>query len=219
MSQDCLPVVSQRKLGQALKDLGMPLLFLAAKAHPCFPSCVLSAVRFQIWWWAESGFQQEPRQSECLWRLPDCGGPCSSAVPLPRAAEGFPILALDRAASEPCGLHLPSAAFCQWALVLPPLWFSAWQEQERIGQGVKELHSGLMWHPAVVSRCSSDPDIFSRCTYAVGNHDFIEAYKCQTVIVQYPLPRALLKLTVWKHWASCWNLQLKKNHNLLNSYI
>ncbi|KAK7805738.1 hypothetical protein U0070_010959 [Myodes glareolus] len=28
-----------------------------------------------------------------------------------------------------------------------------------------------------------------RCTYAVGNHDFIEAYKCQTVIVQYPLPR------------------------------
>ncbi|ERE90277.1 PCI domain-containing protein 2 [Cricetulus griseus] len=27
-----------------------------------------------------------------------------------------------------------------------------------------------------------------RCTYAVGNHDFIEAYKCQTVIVQYPLP-------------------------------
>ncbi|KAK1341927.1 hypothetical protein QTO34_016678 [Cnephaeus nilssonii] len=24
-----------------------------------------------------------------------------------------------------------------------------------------------------------------RCTYAVGNHDFIEAYKCQTVIVQY----------------------------------
>uniref|UniRef100_A0A2K5CSK3 PCI domain-containing protein 2 n=3 Tax=Aotus nancymaae TaxID=37293 RepID=A0A2K5CSK3_AOTNA len=26
-----------------------------------------------------------------------------------------------------------------------------------------------------------------RCTYAVGNHDFIEAYKCQTVIVQYPL--------------------------------
>ncbi|KAG8521152.1 PCI domain-containing protein 2 [Galemys pyrenaicus] len=25
-----------------------------------------------------------------------------------------------------------------------------------------------------------------RCTYAVGNHDFIEAYKCQTVIVQYP---------------------------------
>ncbi|NXJ69857.1 PCID2 protein, partial [Rostratula benghalensis] len=25
-----------------------------------------------------------------------------------------------------------------------------------------------------------------RCTYAVSNHDFIEAYKCQTVIVQYP---------------------------------
>lgn len=28
--------------------------------------------------------------------------------------------------------------------------------------------------------------ILTRCTYAVGNHDFIEAYKCQTVIVQYP---------------------------------
>ncbi|KAI5629551.1 PCI domain-containing protein 2 isoform X1 [Silurus asotus] len=25
-----------------------------------------------------------------------------------------------------------------------------------------------------------------RCTYAVGNHDFVEAYKCQTVVVQYP---------------------------------
>ncbi|NWZ23580.1 PCID2 protein, partial [Asarcornis scutulata] len=30
-----------------------------------------------------------------------------------------------------------------------------------------------------------------RCTYAVGNHDFIEAYKCQTVIVQYPFHQAL----------------------------
>ncbi|KAK2817894.1 hypothetical protein Q7C36_021827 [Tachysurus vachellii] len=26
-----------------------------------------------------------------------------------------------------------------------------------------------------------------RCTYAVANHDFVEAYKCQTVVVQYPL--------------------------------
>ncbi|XP_069323886.1 PCI domain-containing protein 2 isoform X3 [Eulemur rufifrons] len=26
-----------------------------------------------------------------------------------------------------------------------------------------------------------------RCTYAVGNHDFVEAYKCQTVIVQLDL--------------------------------
>ncbi|KAM9319318.1 PCI domain-containing protein 2 isoform 1-T1 [Gastrophryne carolinensis] len=25
-----------------------------------------------------------------------------------------------------------------------------------------------------------------RCTFAVANHDFIEAYKCQTVVVQYP---------------------------------
>uniref|UniRef100_A0A8C2KIU2 PCI domain-containing protein 2 n=1 Tax=Cyprinus carpio TaxID=7962 RepID=A0A8C2KIU2_CYPCA len=26
-----------------------------------------------------------------------------------------------------------------------------------------------------------------RCTFAVSNHDFVEAYKCQTVVVQYPL--------------------------------
>ncbi|CAJ0952621.1 unnamed protein product [Ranitomeya imitator] len=25
-----------------------------------------------------------------------------------------------------------------------------------------------------------------RCTYAVSNHDFVEAYKCQAVVVQYP---------------------------------
>uniref|UniRef100_A0A8C9RBC6 PCI domain-containing protein 2 n=1 Tax=Scleropages formosus TaxID=113540 RepID=A0A8C9RBC6_SCLFO len=30
-----------------------------------------------------------------------------------------------------------------------------------------------------------------RCTYAVSNHDFVEAYRCQTVVVQYPLSRAL----------------------------
>uniref|UniRef100_A0AAY4EWX5 PCI domain-containing protein 2 n=1 Tax=Denticeps clupeoides TaxID=299321 RepID=A0AAY4EWX5_9TELE len=29
-----------------------------------------------------------------------------------------------------------------------------------------------------------------RCTYAVANHDFVEAYKCQTVVVQYPLRMA-----------------------------
>uniref|UniRef100_A0A452R3M7 PCI domain-containing protein 2 n=1 Tax=Ursus americanus TaxID=9643 RepID=A0A452R3M7_URSAM len=36
--------------------------------------------------------------------------------------------------------------------------------------------------------CSRVPSPFClccRCTYAVGNHDFIEAYRCQTVIVQY----------------------------------
>ncbi|KFO93840.1 PCI domain-containing protein 2 [Buceros rhinoceros silvestris] len=31
-----------------------------------------------------------------------------------------------------------------------------------------------------------------RCTYAVGNHDFIEAYKCQTVIVQYPFHKSYI---------------------------
>lgn len=35
---------------------------------------------------------------------------------------------------------------------------------------------------------------FDRCTYAVANHDFIEAYKCQTVIVQYPLPLISLQI-------------------------
>ncbi|KAK9980418.1 hypothetical protein ABG768_000029 [Culter alburnus] len=30
-----------------------------------------------------------------------------------------------------------------------------------------------------------------RCTFAVSNHDFVEAYKCQTVVVQYPLFRIL----------------------------
>ncbi|NXO84551.1 PCID2 protein, partial [Sitta europaea] len=30
-----------------------------------------------------------------------------------------------------------------------------------------------------------------RCTHAVANHDFVEAYKCQTVIVQYPFPYIL----------------------------
>ncbi|MBN3322666.1 PCID2 protein, partial [Atractosteus spatula] len=29
-----------------------------------------------------------------------------------------------------------------------------------------------------------------RCTYAVANHDFVEAYKCQTVVVQYPLTQS-----------------------------
>lgn len=32
--------------------------------------------------------------------------------------------------------------------------------------------------------------LFHRCIYAVSNHDFVEAYKCQTVVVQYPLSRA-----------------------------
>uniref|UniRef100_A0A452DKE2 PCI domain-containing protein 2 n=1 Tax=Capra hircus TaxID=9925 RepID=A0A452DKE2_CAPHI len=39
-----------------------------------------------------------------------------------------------------------------------------------------------------------------RCTYAVGNHDFVEAYKCQTVIVQYLLSWARLSM---KAFASC----------------
>ncbi|XP_055101107.1 PCI domain-containing protein 2 isoform X2 [Symphalangus syndactylus] len=69
-----------------------------------------------------------------------------------------------------------------------------------------------------------------RCTYAVGNHDFIEAYKCQTVIVQYPL---LFMAAVWhrthavdylgletqKHWASCSFLQLERNDSILEQKL
>ncbi|XP_078191968.1 PCI domain-containing protein 2 isoform X5 [Callithrix jacchus] len=69
-----------------------------------------------------------------------------------------------------------------------------------------------------------------RCTYAVGNHDFIEAYKCQTVIVQYPLSfmaavqrqtRAVgyLGLEAWKHWGSCSLLQLEGNDSVLEDKL
>ncbi|KAK3511018.1 hypothetical protein QTP70_029036 [Hemibagrus guttatus] len=34
-----------------------------------------------------------------------------------------------------------------------------------------------------------------RCTFAVANHDFVEAYKCQTVVVQYPFLKVLI--SVW----------------------
>ncbi|NXU80301.1 PCID2 protein, partial [Oreotrochilus melanogaster] len=40
-----------------------------------------------------------------------------------------------------------------------------------------------------------------RCTYAVGNHDFIEAYKCQTVIVQYPFPLTFPIAHKEENWA------------------
>uniref|UniRef100_A0A2K5PGU1 PCI domain-containing protein 2 n=1 Tax=Cebus imitator TaxID=2715852 RepID=A0A2K5PGU1_CEBIM len=65
-----------------------------------------------------------------------------------------------------------------------------------------------------------------RCTYAVGNHDFIEAYKCQTVIVQYPLSfmaavqcRTRLGLETWKHWGSCSLLQLERNDSVLEEKL
>uniref|UniRef100_A0A8B9C0M5 PCI domain-containing protein 2 n=1 Tax=Anser brachyrhynchus TaxID=132585 RepID=A0A8B9C0M5_9AVES len=40
-----------------------------------------------------------------------------------------------------------------------------------------------------------------RCTYAVGNHDFIEAYKCQTVIVQYPFHKSSFQAHKEENWA------------------
>ncbi|EHH29134.1 hypothetical protein EGK_09478 [Macaca mulatta] len=69
-----------------------------------------------------------------------------------------------------------------------------------------------------------------RCTYAVGNHDFIEAYKCQTVIVQYPLSFMAavrrrthavdyLGLETRKHWASCSLLQLERNDSVLEEKL
>ncbi|XP_030778228.1 PCI domain-containing protein 2 isoform X1 [Rhinopithecus roxellana] len=69
-----------------------------------------------------------------------------------------------------------------------------------------------------------------RCTYAVGNHDFIEAYKCQTVIVQYPLSFMAairrrthavdyLGLETRKHWASCSFLQLERNDGVLEEKL
>nr|ACA57946.1 PCI domain containing 2 (predicted) [Plecturocebus moloch] len=69
-----------------------------------------------------------------------------------------------------------------------------------------------------------------RCTYAVGNHDFIEAYKCQTVIVQYPLSFMVavrrrthavdyLGLETWEHWASFSLLQLVSNDSVLEEKL
>ncbi|MBN3303574.1 PCID2 protein, partial [Amia calva] len=42
-----------------------------------------------------------------------------------------------------------------------------------------------------------------RCTYAAANHDFVEAYKCQTVVVQYPLLQFLKAFQAHKeeNWA------------------
>uniref|UniRef100_A0A2K6SBE8 PCI domain-containing protein 2 n=1 Tax=Saimiri boliviensis boliviensis TaxID=39432 RepID=A0A2K6SBE8_SAIBB len=68
-----------------------------------------------------------------------------------------------------------------------------------------------------------------RCTYAVGNHDFIEAYKCQTVIVQYPLSFMTAVqcrthavdywgLETWKH-GSCSLLQLERNDSVLEEKL
>lgn len=70
----------------------------------------------------------------------------------------------------------------------------------------------------------------SRCTYAVGNHDFIEAYKCQTVIVQYPLSLmaavrrrthavGYLGLETRKHRASRSFLQLERNDSVLEEKL
>uniref|UniRef100_A0A8C8ZUB2 PCI domain-containing protein 2 n=2 Tax=Lemuridae TaxID=9445 RepID=A0A8C8ZUB2_PROSS len=69
-----------------------------------------------------------------------------------------------------------------------------------------------------------------RCTFAVGNHDFVEAYKCQTVIVQYLLwfVAAVQCITdtvdylgckIWKCWASCSYLQSERNNILEEKLI
>uniref|UniRef100_A0A2K6A148 PCI domain-containing protein 2 n=1 Tax=Mandrillus leucophaeus TaxID=9568 RepID=A0A2K6A148_MANLE len=53
-----------------------------------------------------------------------------------------------------------------------------------------------------------------RCTYAVGNHDFIEAYKCQTVIVQYPL-----SFMAAVRCRTCSFLQLERNDSVLEEKL
>uniref|UniRef100_A0A4W4FJ98 PCI domain-containing protein 2 n=1 Tax=Electrophorus electricus TaxID=8005 RepID=A0A4W4FJ98_ELEEL len=40
-----------------------------------------------------------------------------------------------------------------------------------------------------------------RCTYAVANHDFVEAYKCQTVVVQYPSLGGTFQAHKEENWA------------------
>uniref|UniRef100_A0A4W4FJP3 PCI domain-containing protein 2 n=1 Tax=Electrophorus electricus TaxID=8005 RepID=A0A4W4FJP3_ELEEL len=44
-----------------------------------------------------------------------------------------------------------------------------------------------------------------RCTYAVANHDFVEAYKCQTVVVQYPSLGGTFQAHKEENW-HCWRL-------------
>lgn len=152
-----------------------------------------------------------------MWRLTDSGGPCSSAVPFVRAAEGFPMLALDKSSVRTLWASLSISCFQSVVAGASSICGSL---PSRSGRGLGGGERTALWAD-VASGChvysSSGSDVFSRCTYAVGNHDFIEAYKCQTVIVQYPLPRVLLRLMVWIHWTSYSNLQLKKNHNLLDS--
>uniref|UniRef100_A0AC11B2J3 PCI domain containing 2 n=1 Tax=Ovis aries TaxID=9940 RepID=A0AC11B2J3_SHEEP len=57
-----------------------------------------------------------------------------------------------------------------------------------------------------------------RCTYAVGNHDFVEAYKCQTVIVQYLLSWASVQRVTeaaGSPGAESSGRQTRENQNLL----
>ena len=47
---------------------------------------------------------------------------------------------------------------------------------------------------------------FHRCIYAVSNHDFVEAYKCQTVVVQYPFSKVENGICIlWGFWLSVLN--------------
>ena len=69
---------------------------------------------------------------------------------------------------------------------------SLWARESRVF--VRVMRSVAVWlAPALRAVPSSSvPAAPCRCTYAVGNHDFVEAYKCQTVIVQYLLSWARL---------------------------
>ncbi|KAH0624553.1 hypothetical protein JD844_032157 [Phrynosoma platyrhinos] len=53
-----------------------------------------------------------------------------------------------------------------------------------------------------------------RCTFAVANHDFVEAYKCQTVIVQYPFTLIPFKICIYCYANE--SLEQIINHTVLN---
>uniref|UniRef100_A0A674ERZ6 PCI domain-containing protein 2 n=1 Tax=Salmo trutta TaxID=8032 RepID=A0A674ERZ6_SALTR len=68
-----------------------------------------------------------------------------------------------------------------------------WAEQHFVGATITEKN----WEPLLASpeeKCQQVLEVpydemvaaHLRCTYAVSNHDFVEAYKCQTLVVQYP---------------------------------
>lgn len=101
----CLPASCciQSKLGQALKDLGMPLSSLTTRDIPCFPSCVLSAVRFQIRWWAALAASRNlDRVSVCGGSLTVDGHACLQSL-CSEQLKNFPFWPLTEQCQNPVG--------------------------------------------------------------------------------------------------------------------